>query len=70
MAAPSWSDTGTSSNNRKYSHPLHANSLLNNLNEGRKNPQLCDGVLVISGEEIPVQKNILSAACPYFRLTF
>ena len=67
MAAPAQGWGEKADNNRKYSHPLHANSLLSQLNEGRKNPKLCDGILVIGGEEVPVQKNILSAACPYFR---
>ena len=52
----------------KFCHPLHSNSLLQSLNETRKNRQLCDGVVVIGDEEIPVQKNVLAAASPYFRL--
>ena len=51
----------------KMSHPLHANTLLLSLNEIRKNPQLCDGIIVIDGVEIPVQRNILAAASEYFR---
>lgn len=51
----------------KFSHPLHANSLLQSLNDTRKNAQLCDGLVVIGADEIPVQKNVLAAASPYFR---
>ena len=67
MASDNWVRTAEGSNSKKFSHPLHATSLLNQLNEGRKNAALCDGILLIGGEEIPVQKNILSAASPYFR---
>ncbi len=64
MAEFGWEEKNSG---KKYSHPLHANSLLTQLSEGRKNRSLCDAVLVVGGEEIPVQKNVLSAACPYFR---
>ena len=56
-----------SGENRIFSHPLHANSLLSQLNETRKNPTLCDGVVVIQDKEIPIQRNVLSAASLYFR---
>ena len=59
-----------SGENRIFSHPLHANSLLSQLNETRKNPTLCDGVVVIQDKEIPIQRNVLSAASLYFRCNF
>ena len=66
-ACGAWEDNeGT--NTKRLSHPLHANSLLSALNENRKLPNFCDGVVCVSGEEIPVQKNILAATSPYFRL--
>ena len=68
MASCSWDVTDQGNNVKKLSHPRHANTLLNALNESRKVPVLCDGVVVIRNTEIPVQKNILAAASPYFRL--
>ena len=52
---------------KEFSHPLHAKCMLAHLNESRKNPRLCDGIVVIEGCEIPVQRNILAAASPFFR---
>ena len=53
---------------KEFSHPLHAKCMLTQLNESRKNPRLCDGIVIIEGREIPVQRNILAAASPFFRL--
>ena len=51
----------------KLSCELHAKKLLRVLNDTRKCEHLCDAVVIIDGEEILVQKNILSAASEYFR---
>ncbi|ELU05864.1 hypothetical protein CAPTEDRAFT_177887 [Capitella teleta] len=65
-----WQERSRRENTLRFCHPLHANSLLQSLNETRNNPQLCDGVVVIGKEEIPVQKNVLAAASPYFRALY
>jgi hypothetical protein len=51
----------------ELSHPLHAKTLLDALNENRKNSSLCDGIVAINDIDIPVQRNVLAAASPYFR---
>ena len=66
-AKSKWMERPNRDNVLRFGHPLHANSLLQSLNETRKNPHLCDGVVVIGQTEIPVQKNVLAAASPYFR---
>ena len=67
--AASMEEAGTSPemNTVKFSHPLHAKSVLIALSESRKNPNLCDGIVIIEDKEIPVQRNVLAAASPYFR---
>ncbi|XP_059849123.1 gigaxonin isoform X1 [Hypanus sabinus] len=47
--------------------PQHANKLLKSLSSFREEPLFCDAVLVVEGEQIPVQKNLLAAASPYVR---
>ncbi|XP_007887458.1 gigaxonin [Callorhinchus milii] len=47
--------------------PQHANKLLLSLRSFRLDPLYCDAVLVVGGEEIPVQKNLLAAVSPYVR---
>ncbi|XP_032891654.1 gigaxonin [Amblyraja radiata] len=47
--------------------PQHANKLLKSLSSFREDPLFCDAVLVVEGERIPVQKNLLAAASPYVR---
>ncbi|XP_041376545.1 gigaxonin-like [Gigantopelta aegis] len=54
----------------KLSCELHAKKLLRVLNDTRSCEHLCDAVVIIDGEEILVQKNILSAASEYFRSIF
>ena len=51
----------------KFTQPLHAKSILAALNEGRKNPSLCDGIVIVGEKEIPVQRSMLAASSPYFR---
>uniref|UniRef100_A0A7N4PAI8 Gigaxonin n=1 Tax=Sarcophilus harrisii TaxID=9305 RepID=A0A7N4PAI8_SARHA len=49
------------------SDPQHATRLLRALSSFREEARFCDAHLVLEGEEIPVQKNILAAASPYIR---
>ncbi|KAM7332404.1 hypothetical protein ACRRTK_009112 [Alexandromys fortis] len=49
------------------SDPQHAARLLRALSSFREEARFCDAHLVLDGEEIPVQKNILAAASPYIR---
>ena len=37
------------------------------LNVIRKNHELCDVIIIVSGKKIYAQKNILAACSPYFR---
>uniref|UniRef100_A0A8V0XUI5 Gigaxonin n=1 Tax=Gallus gallus TaxID=9031 RepID=A0A8V0XUI5_CHICK len=50
------------------SDPQHPARLLRALSSFREESRFCDAHLVLEGEEIPVQKNILAAASPYIRL--
>ncbi|KAI8792892.1 gigaxonin [Biomphalaria glabrata] len=56
--------------NKKSFYHKHASKLLKSLNESRDRPNLCDAVVIIGSSQIPVQKNILSAASHYFRALF
>ncbi|KAM9480906.1 gigaxonin isoform 1-T1 [Clarias gariepinus] len=47
--------------------PQHSQKLLRSLRSFRQDGSFQDAVLVLEGEEIPVQKNILAAASPYIR---
>ncbi|KAG9273044.1 gigaxonin [Astyanax mexicanus] len=49
------------------SDPQHSQKLLRALRSFRQEGSFQDAVLVLEGEEIPVQKNILAAASPYIR---
>ncbi|MCJ8733172.1 hypothetical protein PDJAM_G00220170 [Pangasius djambal] len=49
------------------SDPQHSQKLLRSLRSFREDASFQDAVLVLEGEEIPVQKNILAAASPYIR---
>lgn len=49
------------------SDPQHSQKLLRSLRSFREDGSFQDAVLVLEGEEIPVQKNILAAASPYIR---
>ncbi|XP_026865488.1 gigaxonin [Electrophorus electricus] len=49
------------------SDPQHSQKLLRALRSFRQDGSFQDAVLVLEGEEIPVQKNILAAASPYVR---
>ncbi|KAG8437646.1 hypothetical protein GDO86_008384 [Hymenochirus boettgeri] len=49
------------------SDPQHAAKLLRALGSFRGESGFCDAMLVLEGEEIPVQRNILAAASPYIR---
>ncbi|MBN3315159.1 GAN protein, partial [Atractosteus spatula] len=49
------------------SDPQHSTKLLRALRSFRQEKCFQDAVLVLDGEEIPVQKNILAAASPYIR---
>lgn len=49
------------------SDPQHPARLLRALSSFREEGRFCDAHLVLDGEEIPVQTNILAAASPYIR---
>ena len=52
---------------KQYFFHAHASKLLQQLNETRHLPHLCDGTVTFGERTIPVQKNILSSASPYFK---
>lgn len=64
MSTPSASGTDAGS---VVSDPQHSQKLLKALQSFRQDNFFQDAVLVLDGEEIPVQKNILAAASPYIR---
>uniref|UniRef100_A0A3B3U691 BTB domain-containing protein n=1 Tax=Poecilia latipinna TaxID=48699 RepID=A0A3B3U691_9TELE len=49
------------------SDPQHSQKLLGVLRTFWQEQSFHDALLVVDGEEIPVQKNILAAASPYIR---
>lgn len=51
----------------KVSDPQHSQKLLQVLRTFWQEQRFHDALLVIGGEELPVQKNILAAASPYIR---
>ncbi|XP_074646021.1 gigaxonin-like [Tubulanus polymorphus] len=57
-------------NTCKLFHALHSVNVLKSLNETRKNRSLCDGIVLVSGEEVAVQKGMLAACSPYFRAVY
>lgn len=58
---------GSMSGPSAVSDPQHPARLLRALSSFREESRFCDAHLVLEGEEIPVQKNILAAASPYIR---
>ncbi|XP_065134864.2 gigaxonin isoform X1 [Paramisgurnus dabryanus] len=64
MSTPSAAGTDAGS---VVSDPQHSQKLLKALQSFRQDNFFQDAVLVLDGEEIPVQKNILAAASPYIR---
>ncbi|XP_058501099.1 gigaxonin [Solea solea] len=51
----------------KFSDPQHSQRLLQVLRTFWQEQSFHDALLVVDGEELPVQKNILAAASPYIR---
>ncbi|XP_033096250.1 gigaxonin-like [Anneissia japonica] len=51
-------------------NPIHAEQLLQSLQELKKDTKHCDLILVIDGKEFNVQQSVLCAASPYFRSLF
>lgn len=51
----------------KVSDPQHSQKLLRVLRTFWQEQSFHDALLVVGGEELPVQKNILAAASPYIR---
>ncbi|XP_041652477.1 gigaxonin [Cheilinus undulatus] len=59
--------SGSSDPSSKVSDPQHSQKLLRVLRSFWQEQSFHDAVLVVDGEELPVQKNILAAASPYVR---
>ncbi|KAJ0029489.1 hypothetical protein NQD34_004486 [Periophthalmus magnuspinnatus] len=59
---PDMPDSGS-----KVSDPQHSQKLLQALRSFWQEQSFHDALLVVDGEELPVQKNILAAASPYIR---
>lgn len=51
----------------KVSDPQHSQKLLRVLRVFWQEKSFHDALLVVDGEELPIQKNILAAASPYIR---
>ena len=51
----------------RVSDPQHSQKLLRVLRVFWQEQSFHDALLVVDGEELPVQKNILAAASPYIR---
>lgn len=60
-------DSGSSETGSKVSDPQHSQKLLRVLRIFWQEQSFHDALLVVDGEELPVQKNILAAASPYIR---
>lgn len=60
-------DTGSSEAGSKVLDPQHSQKLLRVLRTFWQEKSFHDALLVVDGEELPVQKNILAAASPYIR---
>lgn len=60
-------DTGGAASGSKVSDPQHSQKLLRVLRSFWQEQCFHDALLVVDGEELPVQKNILAAASPYIR---
>ncbi|XP_056137429.1 gigaxonin-like [Lampris incognitus] len=61
------SDPAEAGPGSKVSDPQHAQKLLRVLRSFWQEKCFHDALLVVNGEELPVQKNILAAASPYIR---
>ncbi|KAM8860571.1 gigaxonin isoform 1-T1 [Synchiropus picturatus] len=59
--------SGPSEAASKVSDPQHSQKLLRVLRVFRQEQSFQDALLVVDGQELPVQKNILAAASPYIR---
>ncbi|XP_014670365.1 PREDICTED: gigaxonin-like [Priapulus caudatus] len=57
-------------NKNSVSYSTHACKLLRALNESRKDPSSCDGIMIFRDGRVPIQRSVLAAACPYFRLLY
>ncbi|XP_026166360.1 gigaxonin [Mastacembelus armatus] len=60
-------DPGSSETGSKVSDPQHSQKLLRVLRTFWQEHSFHDALLVVDGEELPVQKNILAASSPYIR---
>lgn len=60
-------DTASNEPGSKVSDPQHSQRLLRVLRTFWQEQSFHDALLVVDGEELPVQKNILAAASPYIR---
>ena len=60
-------DSVSSETGSKVSDPQHSQKLLRVLRTFWQEHSFHDALLVVDGEEMPVQKNILAAASPYVR---
>lgn len=60
-------DSGSSELGSKVSDPQHSQKLLRVLRIFWQEQSFHDALLVVDGDELPVQKNILAAASPYIR---
>ncbi len=60
-------DSRSSEHGSKVSDPQHSQKLLRVLRVFWQEQSFHDALLVVDGEELPVQKNILAAASPYIR---
>ncbi|KAK3862834.1 hypothetical protein Pcinc_031337 [Petrolisthes cinctipes] len=55
---------------QKFFNPAHSDSVLNGLNELRKNGHFCDVTLSVDGTTFPVHRSVLASFSPYFRAMF
>ncbi|KAF3689268.1 Gigaxonin Kelch-like protein 16 [Channa argus] len=60
-------NSGSSKPGSKVSDPQHSQKLLRVLRTFWQEQSFHDALLVVDGEELPVQKNILAASSPYIR---
>lgn len=60
-------NSGSSQPGSKVSDPQHSQKLLRVLRTFWQEHSFHDALLVVDGDELPVQKNILAAASPYIR---
>ena len=60
----------TMNDKQHYTEHSYSSRLLARINEMRLREELCDVTLEVSGTKIPVHKNILAGASPYFKIMF